>query len=135
MARAFVLLVSDDDFTAGYVTTTLLERDFQIVRRSAADMTAMVASDASEPLDAAIIVPRHLGQATEHSAAWLRRQRIPYLLLLQPAAARRRDKPEDVPLLVEPFAAYQVADWVEQVIGGSDVPDQSLIEAAMQVAT
>lgn len=113
MTGASVLLVSDGDFTASYVATTLAERGFRVVHSSELGLATMMET-ATDGIAAVVIISRWPGPSVQEQLARLRTRHIPALLLLSPGAARRVGVATDVPLLTEPYAAYQVADWVAE---------------------
>lgn len=135
MTGASVLLVSDGDFTASYIATTLAERGFRVVQSSESGLATMMET-AADGVAAAVIISRWPGLPMQEQLARLRARHIPALLLLSPGAARRVGVGSDMPLLAEPYAAYQVADWVtEAVASHAPAPDAAPVVALMPPAT
>lgn len=103
-----VLLADDDVFECGYVEAVLAARGIAVVGSSIAE-EPVLATIEGQALSAAVVT--HPSEPQMLDA--LGRQGIPYLVL-----ARQADIPVDPnrPVLVRPFAAYQVADWVLTVL-------------------
>lgn len=101
-----VLLVNNDRFEAGYLRTVLEDQHLYVLGPYKSGAAALDVLHA-ERIDAAIVADDLSGGVTDA----LQQQGIPYLSLMhQPATGR----PLDRPVLVRPFAAYQVAEWVIQ---------------------
>lgn len=103
-------------FQASYIQSELECRGIPVLGSFADPEEAISNLDAEINIRAAIIAQATQGIATPLTDA-LRQRKVPYLLLLPSNAMKHEAKPTEAPLLVQPFAAYQVADWVAGVFG------------------
>lgn len=112
MPAASVLIVDDDLFEANYVAAVLADRGIAVLGPMSDIAAACEAIRAQAPR-AAVVAQPSLNAGRGEMLAELLSAGIPYLTLLR-AAVRR--PPIGQPVLTTPFAAYQVADWVDHAI-------------------
>jgi DNA-binding response OmpR family regulator len=106
-----VLIVDADTFEAGYVSSMLEDLKVNILYHADAG-NALRAISVDSVIHAAIV-----GWVAESADVIreLKSRNIPYLLLL-PADRKLGIDTSGVSILVKPFAAYQVADWVSKTV-------------------
>jgi hypothetical protein len=106
-----VLIVDADTFEAGYVSSML--EDLKVNVLYYADARNAISAISKDSTIRAAIVGSVADLADVISELKLRN--LPYLLLL-PAGRKLSLDTNGVPILVKPFAAYQVADWVSKTV-------------------
>jgi hypothetical protein len=109
MPAVSILLVDDDAFEAGYVSSTLEMHGIRPIGPFDAVQDVLTAIDSSAPCGA-IIGHRNDYQERIRIVAALEERSIPYLTLLRPVGSALLGN--DRPVLRKPFAGYQVAEWV-----------------------
>jgi hypothetical protein len=104
-----ILIIDDDGFEAGYVSSTLEPHGINPIGPFAEVHDVIAAIDTSAPCGA-IIGHQNDYQGRMRIVGALEERGIPYLTLLRPVGSRLAG--ENRPVLRKPFAGYQVAEWV-----------------------
>lgn len=106
-----VLIVDADTFEAGYVSSMLEDLKVNVLYY---EDTSNALSAISEDLTIRAAIVGSVAESADVISE-LKARKLPYLLLL-PADRKLGLDTKGVPILVKPFAAYQVADWVSKTI-------------------
>ncbi|HEX8555864.1 MAG TPA: hypothetical protein VF695_14255 [Sphingomonas sp.] len=107
--EAAVLLADGDAFQGGYIEAVLVARGIAVVGPFVDRQSALEAI-ATPGLGAAVIADPRERQKPDRLAEELDRRGIPFLTLAPADHAAAR------PSLAQPFAGYQVADWVVRTL-------------------
>jgi hypothetical protein len=118
--KSVVLVADGDTFEARYVALTLEARGLSVLGPCASAEQAQLALQGGEPIGAAVIGYDWTITAPE-LLQLVQQFGVPCLLLSSNQATRQAALPPNVALLVKPFAAFQVADWVVGVLPAEPV--------------
>jgi hypothetical protein len=103
-----ILVAKEASFEVEYVFTVLKDRGLEVMTLAAGMNSVVQAIASNEGCSVVVCHPLNTQDRADLSQA-LARYQVPCLTLIRATDSRNLD---DEPVLAQPFAAYQVADWI-----------------------
>ncbi|MDZ7281311.1 hypothetical protein N4G62_04620 [Sphingomonas sanguinis] len=110
MAKPVLLLAAQINFAADYIASVLKKRDIWVIG-PLDDLSQAIRVLLTEDIRAAILIGVFPAQDRSRLIEMLNLRALPHLTVRH---AEQDDPEENGAVLIPPFAAYQVADWVEK---------------------